>query len=50
MKKLCGSCKHFEEIEDKSLYLKEFDGHCLLSMDLVYADDECDAGSYISVI
>ena len=44
MKRICGTCKHFEAIEDKGLYRKPYDGHCMLTMDLVFCDDECDGG------
>lgn len=42
MKKICSTCNHFGVIEDNSLYRKPYDGHCKLTMDLVFADDECD--------
>ena len=38
----CMNCRYYEPVADKTLYLKEFDAHCLLSGDLVYIDDVCD--------
>ena len=41
MKKLCGECVYLKELEGDDLDLRPFDGHCMLSMGLVFADDEC---------
>ena len=38
----CRDCIFFEPLKDNRLYSRPFDGHCVLSMDLVFEDDECD--------
>ena len=46
MNEICQNCKHFEPIEDNSIYEKEWDGHCGINCDLVYDDDVCDIDEF----
>ena len=42
MEKRCVLCRCFAPVPDPSVYLKEFDGHCVINGDLVYGDDVCE--------
>ena len=44
MKKFCGTCRHYMEIEDNGF--RSY-GRCKLSKDLVFSDFWCDTDSYV---